>query len=185
MTIEQKYIASTSIDHRKRYAQFFTPEKIAEFMCQWVLKGKQKTRVLEPAYGLGVFSRILAQNTTLPVDAYEIDGHIFASAVTARPNGVNLRNEDYFASDWNEKYDAIVCNPPYLKFHDYDNATYIPDVNSHLGTKLNGFTNLYTLFLLKSIAQLQEGGRLAYIIPSEFVKELPVQEVYVSHWSTT
>ncbi len=169
MTLEQKYIASTSLDHRKRYAQFFTPEKIAEFMCQWVLQGKQKTRVLEPAYGLGIFSRILAQNATLPVDAYEIDGQIYASAVTARPNGVNLRNEDYFASDWNAKYDAIVCNPPYLKFHDYDNATYIPDVNSHLGTKLNGFTNLYTLFLLKSIAQLQEGGRLAYIIPSEFL----------------
>lgn len=169
MTLEQKYIASTSLDHRKRYAQFFTPEKIAEFMCQWVLQGKQKTRVLEPAYGLGIFSRILAQNATLPIDAYEIDGQIFASAITVRPNGVNLMNEDYFASDWNAKYDAIVCNPPYLKFHDYDNATYIPDVNNHLGTKLNGFTNLYTLFLLKSIAQLQEGGRLAYIIPSEFL----------------
>ena len=169
ITLEQKYIASTSLDHRKKYAQFFTPEKIAEFMCQWVLQGKKKTRVLEPAYGLGIFSRILAQNSTLPVDAYEIDGQIFASAVAARPNGVNLRNEDYFTCDWNAKYDAIVCNPPYLKFHDYDNATYIPDVNNHLGTKLNGFTNLYTLFLLKSIAQLQEGGRLAYIIPSEFL----------------
>ena len=169
MTLEQKYIASTSLDHRKKYAQFFTPKKIAEFMCQWVLQGKQKTRVLEPAYGLGIFSRVLAQNSTLCVDAYEIDRLIFASAVTARPNGVNLRNEDYFTCDWNTKYDAIVCNPPYLKFHDYDNATYIPDVNSHLGTKLNGFTNLYTLFLLKSIAQLQEGGRLAYIIPSEFL----------------
>ena len=169
MTLEQKYIASTSLDHRKRYAQFFTPEKIAEFMCQWVLQGKQKTRGLEPAYGLGIFSRILTQKSNLHIDAYEIDGQIFARAVTARPNGVNLRNEDYFACDWNAKYDAIVCNPPYLKFHDYDNATYIPDVNSHLGTKLNGFTNLYTLFLLKSIAQLQEGGRLAYIIPSEFL----------------
>ena len=169
MTIEQKYIASTTLDHRKKYAQFFTPEKIAEFMCHWVLLGKQKTRVLEPAYGLGVFSRVLAQNTSLPVDAYEIDGRIFASAVTTRPNGVNLWNEDYFTCDWNAKYDAIVCNPPYLKFHDYDNATYIQDVNRHLGTKLNGFTNLYTLFLLKSIAQLQEGGRLAYIIPSEFL----------------
>ena len=81
MTLEQKYIASTSLDHRKRYAQFFTPEKIAEFMCQWVLQGKQKTRVLEPAYGLGIFSRVLAQNSTLPVDAYEIDGQIFESAV--------------------------------------------------------------------------------------------------------
>lgn len=169
MTLEQKYIASTPLDHRKKYAQFFTPEKIAEFMCHWVLQGKQKTRVLEPAYGLGIFSRVLTQNTTLPVDAYEIDGLIFASALPTRPNGVNLRNEDYFTCDWNSKYDAIVCNPPYLKFHDYDNATYIPDVNSHLGTKLNGFTNLYTLFLLKSIAQLQEGGRLAYIIPSEFL----------------
>ena len=169
MTLEQKYISSTSLDHRKKYAQFFTPEKIAEFMCQWVLQGKQKTRVLEPAYGLGIFSRVLAQKSTLPVDAYEIDEQIFANAVTSRPNGVNLRNEDYFKCDWNEKYDAIVCNPPYLKFHDYDNATYIPDVNSHLGTKLNGFTNLYTLFLLKSIAQLHEGGRLAYIIPSEFL----------------
>ncbi len=169
MTLEQKYIASTSLDHRKKYAQFFTPEYIAEFMCNWVLQGKPKTRVLEPAYGLGIFSRVLAQNSALPVDAYEIDGRIFASAVSSRPNGVNLWNEDYFSSDWNAKYDAIICNPPYLKFHDYDNATYLPDVNSHLGTKLNGFTNLYTLFLLKSIAQLQEGGRLAYIIPSEFL----------------
>ena len=49
MTLEQKYIASTTLDHRKKYAQFFTPEKIAEFMCHWVLQGKQKTRVLEPA----------------------------------------------------------------------------------------------------------------------------------------
>lgn len=169
MTPEQIYIASTSLEHRKRFAQFFTPKKIAEFMCQWVLQGKQKTHVLEPAYGLGIFSRILTQNSVLPIDAYEIDEQIFASAVTVRPNGVNLRNEDYFACDWEAKYDAIICNPPYLKFHDYDNATYIPDVNSHLGTKLNGFTNLYTLFLLKSIAQLQEGGRLAYIIPSEFL----------------
>lgn len=169
MTPEQKYIASTSLDHRKKYAQFFTPKKIAEFMCQWVLQGKQKTRILEPAYGLGIFSRVLTLNSNLTIDAYEIDKQIYASAVTACPNGVNLRNEDYFACDWNTKYDAIVCNPPYLKFHDYDNATYILDVNSHLGTKLNGFTNLYTLFLLKSIAQLQKGGRLAYIIPSEFL----------------
>jgi adenine-specific DNA-methyltransferase len=34
---------------------------------------------------------------------------------------------------------------------------------------LNGFTNLYTLFLLKSIHQLNPNGRCAYIIPSEFL----------------
>ena len=34
---------------------------------------------------------------------------------------------------------------------------------------LSGFTNVYTLFLLKSIYQLNENGRAAYIIPSEFL----------------
>lgn len=168
MTPEQKYTTAVSLEHRKKYAQFFTPESIAVFMCKWVMQGKHKTKILEPAYGLGIFSRILAQSTTLPIDAYEIDSKIFSFAASERPNGVNLWNKDYFKSEWESKYDAIVCNPPYLKFHDY-NATYIPDINSHLGTKLSGFTNLYTLFLLKSIAQLQVGGRLAYIIPSEFL----------------
>ena len=34
---------------------------------------------------------------------------------------------------------------------------------------LSGFTNIYTLFLLKSIYQLNDNGRAAYIIPSEFL----------------
>ena len=169
MTPEQKYIASVSLEHRKKYAQFFTPECIAAFMCRWVMQGKSKKNILEPAYGLGVFSRILAQSPGLKIDAYETDNKIFSFAEANRPTGVDLKNEDYLKSGWEKKYDAIVCNPPYLKFHDYDNTAYIPDVNNHLGTKLNGFTNIYTLFLLKSIAQLRKGGRLAYIVPSEFL----------------
>ena len=117
MTPEQIYIASTSLEHRKRFAQFFTPKKIAEFMCQWVLQGKQKTHVLEPAYGLGIFSRILTQNSVLPIDAYEIDEQIFASAVTVRPNGVNLRNEDYFACDWDVDAMYICSGVILLEFY--------------------------------------------------------------------
>lgn len=169
MTPEQKYTASTSLKHRKKYGQFFTPECIAAFMCKWVLLGKSKTKILEPAYGLGIFSRVFTQIAALPIDAYEIDSKIYSFASIELPKEVKLLNTDYFNCDWNSKYDAIVCNPPYLKFHDYDNYNYISDVNNHLETNLNGFTNLYTLFLLKSIAQLQVGGRLAYIIPSEFL----------------
>lgn len=169
MTPEQKYINTVSLEHRKKYAQFFTPEDIATFMCKWVMNGKHITKVLEPAYGLGIFSRIINKSKTTPIDAYEIDSKIFSYAASECPNGVNLCNEDYFKSKWDSKYDAIICNPPYLKFHDYDNVNYISDVNKHLKTRLSGFTNLYSLFLLKSIAQLQDNGRLAYIIPSEFL----------------
>lgn len=169
MTLEQKYIAQSSIEHRKKYAQFFTPEPIAEFMCRWVLDGKKKTNMLEPAYGLGIFSRVMANKLDIPIYAFEIDNRIFNFSQSLLPDSVNLTNDDYLQSDWDSRFDAILCNPPYLKFHDYDNSKYIPMVNDRLGTKLNGFTNIYTLFLLKSLFQLKVGGRLSYIVPSEFL----------------
>ena len=72
-------------------------------------------------------------------------------------------------NDWKNKYDGIICNPPYFKFHDYDNKNILKEIETNLNCKLNGFTNLYTLFLLKSIHQLSTNGRCAYIIPSEFL----------------
>jgi adenine-specific DNA-methyltransferase len=64
---------------------------------------------------------------------------------------VSILLEDYMYNDWNNKYDGIICNPPYFKFHDYDNKNIIKEIEERISCKLNGFTNLYTLFLLKSI----------------------------------
>lgn len=51
---ESKYIAETSLTHRKDYGQFFTPPSVAQLMAKWVLKADPKT-ILDPAFGLGVF----------------------------------------------------------------------------------------------------------------------------------
>lgn len=80
-----------------------------------------------------------------------------------------LIKKDYITSSWNKKYDGIICNPPYFKFHDFDNKTAIQTIESKLKCKLSGFTNLYALFLLKSLHQLRDNGRCAYIVPSEFL----------------
>jgi adenine-specific DNA-methyltransferase len=45
----------------------------------------------------------------------------------------------------------------------------IKELENKLFFKLNSFTNLYGLFLLKSILQLNDNGRAAYIVPSEFL----------------
>ena len=174
MISEKEYVKITSIDHRKKYAQFFTPEQISDFMASWVIGGKKgKIDILEPAFGLGVFSRSLYKlNPQIRVVGYDIDKKIctYASQNFESPQyDISINNENYLTASWTEKYDVIICNPPYLKFHDYDNATLIPIVNSKLHTHLNGFTNIYTLFLLKSIFQMKEGARMAYIIPSEFL----------------
>ena len=174
MITEKEYVKIVSLEHRKKFAQFFTPEQISDFMAIWVLNGrKEKLDILEPAIGLGIFSRSLhKQNPHIQVFGYDIDKTVSSYArdyFASQEYNVTISNENYITTSWSDKYDGIICNPPYLKFHDYDNATLIPIVNNKLHTHLNGFTNIYTLFLLKSIFQMKEGGRMAYIIPSEFL----------------
>lgn len=174
MMIEKEYVSKVTLEHRKRFAQFFTPELIAEFMAKWVLGGeKARLNILEPAFGLGIFSKALYKlNKQINVVGYDIDKTILSFAKSNLGDlkyKVHIKNEDYLTATWSDKYDGIICNPPYLKFHDYDNSSLIPIVNNKLKINLNGFTNLYTLFLLKSINQMNERGRMAYIVPSEFL----------------
>jgi adenine-specific DNA-methyltransferase len=171
-SIESDYSKSISLEHRKRFAQFFTPFSIANAMAKWILGNKQLKTVLEPAFGLGVFSRaILSQNKEINIKGFEVDETIFGNAKEYFDDfvNVNLHLQDYMYNDWKNKYDGIICNPPYFKFHDYDNKNILKEIETNLKCKLNGFTNLYTLFLLKSIHQLSKNGRCAYIIPSEFL----------------
>ncbi len=174
MITEREYVKIIPLEHRKKFAQFFTPEQISDFMATWVLNGRKgKVDILEPAFGLGIFSRSMYKlNPQIRVVGYDIDKTIsaYAKDYFVRPEyNILISTENYLTASWSEKYDGIICNPPYLKFHDYDNATLVPIVNNKLHTHLNGFTNIYTLFLLKSISQMKKGGRMAYIIPSEFL----------------
>lgn len=171
-SIENDYSKSISIDHRKKFAQFFTPSPIADVMAKWILGNPNLKTVLEPAFGLGVFSRaLLFHNPTIEIKGFEIDKTIYEIAKQNFENveNFNLHLQDYMYNDWKNKYDGIICNPPYFKFHDYDNKNILKEIETNLKCKLNGFTNLYTLFLLKSIHQLSKNGRCAYIIPSEFL----------------
>ncbi|MDZ7879536.1 MAG: Eco57I restriction-modification methylase domain-containing protein [Saprospiraceae bacterium] len=171
-SLENDYSKSISVEHRKKFAQFFTPFPIADLMAKWILGNNNLKTVLEPAYGLGVFSRaILNHKENIDIKGFEIDAIIFDNAQQYFDDveNVNLFLQDYMYNDWQNKYDGIICNPPYFKFHDYDNKNILKEIETKLKCKLNGFTNLYTLFLLKSIHQLSENGRCAYIIPSEFL----------------
>jgi adenine-specific DNA-methyltransferase len=57
--IEKDYSKVTSLEHRKKFAQFFTPFYLASLMADWLLGNQKIKTVLEPAFGLGVFSRAL------------------------------------------------------------------------------------------------------------------------------
>lgn len=169
---EKEYAQRISLEHRKKFAQFFTPSVVAKFMSKWILGNKNLNTVLDPAFGLGIFARTIREaNQQCNIKGFEIDETILqeANAIFEHEKNTTVFLKDYMFNDWGNRYDGIICNPPYFKFHDYDNKTVLKEVEENLGLKLNGFTNLYTLFLLKSAYQLNKNGRAAYIIPSEFL----------------
>lgn len=173
---ERQYIAEVAYEDRKRLGQFFTPLEIAHFMVDWVVNNRQQIKILDPAVGLGIFFRAILDrypDVQMNCIGYDVDEQTIIRAqeifdqIGQQP--IKWLKEDYLYAEWEEGYDGIVCNPPYLRFHDYAQRDQLLEIFNQKQMQLSGLTNIYTLFLLKSIQQLNLNGRMAYIVPSEFL----------------
>jgi len=167
----EKYTATVGIDHRRSHGQFFTPFEVAAFMCRWVMANRSKD-VYDPCFGLGAFFN--AARTVDPRVVFrgsEADARILGFYME---NGkdeerLHVAHQDYLAT-WDQQHEAIVCNPPYMRFQLFNNreAVFACFLN-RLNCRMSGYTNIASAFLMKSIAELRPCGRLAYIMPLEFL----------------
>lgn len=79
--VEKDYSKRISLEHRKKFAQFFTPFQLASLMADWLLGNQKLKTVLEPAFGLGVFTRaLLSKKSDLSIKGFEIDETIHSEA---------------------------------------------------------------------------------------------------------
>lgn len=146
-------------------------------MAKWVVGNPACRTILDPAVGLGIFFRAIHKlhpRAGHDLVGYDVDPTILetAQALFKNSDGPKVRfvNKDYLFNAWSQRYDGIICNPPYFKFQDYVNrAAGLEEFKSRLGMNLSGFTNIYSMFILKSISQLSPGGRAAYLVPFEFL----------------
>ena len=168
MQSEVSYLATVNEAHRKAHGQFFTHPKVAEFMVRWVLESNNRN-VHDPAFGLGAFFHAAPRDAQLYFTGSEIDTEILKYWRTScSDNDAKVTEEDYLTS-WGRKYGNIVCNPPYMRFQKFMNRSLVFEMFEYeLGIRLSGYTNTASAFLLKSLSELQPGGRLAYIMPLEF-----------------
>lgn len=175
--IENKYSAETDIKYRRSLGQFFTPYKIASFMADWILGNKKNNlTILDPATGLGIFERAIKDKNKSKIinfDLFEIDEKVSSKLEKIISEiGVNatIINSDFLTGSWDKKYDGIIANPPYYKHHLIKNKESIfQKICSKTYFKFSIQTNIYCWFLIKSMSLLSEGGRLAFIVPSEFL----------------
>ncbi len=174
--IEAAVRPQLSAQDRQSSGQVFTPWPVAAWMARWVL-GAGPARALDPACGTGVFARALAGQAAaqLRIECRDLDPAMLAAAKAGAggrlgPAQASWQAGDFMESGWDERYDAIIANPPYVKHHRLAaKSRYQEACRRELGAELPATSNLYCWFMAKALSQLAPGGRMAFITPSEFL----------------
>jgi adenine-specific DNA methylase len=158
---------------------YYTDEEIATFLLRWVLGGGAE-RILEPGCGNGNFLAALRHLNTSDlnrVDAYEIDPDE-ASVARRRASPVEgvqtaIQVDDYVKRSAlqlqnPERYDAVVGNPPFVRYQYLDDETqmYAKTIFEYYGLGFTHHVGLWVPFVVAATAQLKKGGRLAMVLPA-------------------
>ena len=81
----------------------------------------------------------------------------------------NIKNSDYLRNPSEIKFDYIVGNPPYITYSELDSDEQKYLKRTFISCKKGKFDYCYA-FLEKSIGDLSDAGKMAYLIPSSIFK---------------
>ena len=155
----ENYILRAGQIHRKNFGQFFTPAIVSKLMCEWVLQGTID-QIIDPSFGLGSFYfEAIKVKPRVRYTGYEIDQNIieyFNDESRELHPGLEIEICDYLMKEVKQA-EGIICNPPYLRFQKFVNRHEIlPTLKKKLGEDILGYSNIASLFLLKSVSELKK-----------------------------
>lgn len=164
-----------SADLRKARGAFFTPQSVARFIADWAIRSTEDA-VLEPSCGEAVFLHEAGRDGRHQGNLVGVELHV-ASAVeserTLRAEGINatIRSGDFFAIDPDPSFDAVIGNPPYVRYQDFtgDARTRSRAAALHAGVSLTGLASSWAAFTVHSALFLKPGGRLGLVLPAELL----------------
>lgn len=191
-------------DRRKLLGIYYTPDALTRVLTGWAIRSAND-RILEPSFGgCGFITAALNQlsefGATKPISqiygcdvdpaAYETLGR---TLVTELP-GKNFLIQDFLQTtkkSWSpSNFDVVLGNPPYVSHHNMNHDQKIRAKEALLRTEctLSGTASLWAYFVLHSISFLNQGGRLAFILPISFLTSLyakKIQNLLIEHFSST
>ena len=164
--------------------QFATPSPLARDMltcASRLLARSVDIRFLYPALGSGTFYSALIETfdrrRIVKSVGYEIDS-LYATAAKglwgAFPLEIHVEDftEGQPPQSEDDRFNLIVCNPPYVRHHHLSTSTkdrLTEAVRIRSGIKTNGLSGLYCYFLLLCHGWLSKNGIGLWLIPSEFM----------------
>jgi len=168
-----------SLASRKARGAFFTPASITRFIAEWAIKAPD-TRVLEPSAGDAAFlveavRRLRSLGADLPeVDGVEIHGHsaeVGRNRIEAAGGRPRIRVSDFFLVEPDGSYDAVIGNPPFVRYQDWTGEARSRSRRAALaaGVPLSGLASSWAAFTVQSALFLRRGGRLGLVLPAELL----------------
>lgn len=180
-------------EDRKLNGAFFTPDYIVDFIIKETSPSIDG-QVLDPSCGCGAFllgtiryfealgrgirdvvrenlygSDILDYNVRrakILITIYALE-----KGVLLEEDDFNLFTQDSLRADWNMEFDAVVGNPPYVKFQDLSdlNRSFL---KSEWESIDKGTYNVYFAFFELAFNLLKADGKLGYITPNNYFTSL-------------
>lgn len=167
---------------RKARGAFFTPREISDFISRWTIRSPNDL-VLEPSCGearflLSAGSRLrsLAPSADLTAQLVGIELHE-QSAENARQllSTDNLqsivKNENFFDVKPEPRYDAVVGNPPYVRYQGFSGSARTKGLEAALaqGVRLSLLANSWAAFVIHAAQFVKPTGRLGLVLPAELL----------------
>lgn len=176
---------------RKARGAFFTPELVARYVTQWAVRSPDD-RVLEPSCGEAIFlleagDRLQAlggKGVASRLQGAELHAHSASTALEllqAAGHNATIEVGDFLAATPNPIYDAVIGNPPYVRYQEFSGESRAAAQRSALraGVKLTNLASSWAAFTLHSALHVRPGGRLGLVLPAEMLSvnyAAPVRE---------
>ncbi len=152
--------------------QVFTPSPLAQQMVAGLglEKAPLGARLLDPCVGPATFPAALV---TLGLSHLSVQAHDIDPAMVAKTREwakdyflpIEVVEGDYLEFIPNDYFDFAIINPPYLRQEWIERKEYYRSImKNYCGVDIPGTSNLYVYFLIKALADLKEGGRMACIV---------------------
>ena len=159
---------------------YYTPAPLAQFLCRRAIRSSSD-RLLEPSCGDGNF--VASASSLLGSDGLITAVEIVPSEIDKAKksaNGTGVPTEWLCASFFKVfpdllrrgRYDAVVGNPPFIRFQYFDRTERDRAFSllNAFGYNPNGLANAWVAFVELSVELLDEGGRLAMVVPAELLQ---------------
>ncbi|MGK2875381.1 MAG: HsdM family class I SAM-dependent methyltransferase [Nocardioides sp.] len=185
-------LAGDSAELRKARGAFFTPPAVARFVAGWAVRTSDDD-VLEPSCGEAVFLHEVGQGAAHNGRIVGVELHPASAAKaerTLRDAGIkaDIQIGDFFQSGAFDSYDAVVGNPPYVRYQGWSGEARTKSRAAALraGVNLTNLASSWAAFTVHSALHLRPGGRLGLVLPAELLSvnyAAPVRRFLLSHFA--